>query len=111
MPINNLDDLVDQNKLAAFQDKVYKMAREEFGTDDEGKTNKVNVTCLDRTRFRGVQYFPVPYDHKAKTAEDREEILSKLLINLDIATTEMKIYIDLDRHERTVRARKEEKKK
>ena len=111
MPINNLDDLVDQKKLAAFQDKVYKMAREEFGTDDEGKINKVQITCLDRTRFRGVQYFPVPYDHKAETAEEREEILSKLLINLGIATSEVKIYIDLERHDRTVRARKEEKKR
>ena len=102
----SLDDLVDQNKLSEFHDKVYAMARKEFGTDDEGKINKVSVILVDRSRYWPMHYFPVPYDHKAKTEEDKELILDRLLTNMKIATEALDIHLKCMRDERRLAKRK-----
>ena len=102
----SLDDLVDVEKLRAFEDKVYKMARKEFGTDDEGKINKVQVHLVDRTRYRPEHWFPIAYDHKAKTEAAREELLRNLLINLGLSTDAVKLHLDLERM-----SKREEQKK
>ena len=78
------DEKVDENKLRDFQDKVYQMAREEFGTDDEGKSNNVTVFCLDRTRYWPMHWFPVPYDFDPLPPEEEERVLEARLTNLRI---------------------------
>lgn len=108
---NNLDDLVDLEKLRAFQDKIYKMARQEFGTDDEGKINKVSIICVDRSRYWPMHWFPVPYDHKAKTEEDLETILRALLTNVSIAADEMRIHLDIERYRKQRKAADRESEK
>lgn len=105
----SLNDLVDVEKLRDFEEKVYRMAREEFGTDDEGKTNKVQVFCLDRSRYWPQHWFPVPYDHKAKTVEEKERILSALLTNLSMATEAMDIHLRLMRDERRLEEKRAKK--
>jgi hypothetical protein len=107
----SLDILVDQDKLAAFADKVYEMARKEFGTCDEGKINKVSVMLVDRSRCWPMHYFPVPYDHKAKTAEEKERILDHLLTNAKIATDELHTHMKIMQDERRMAAKKAEGKK
>lgn len=106
----SLDDLVDVEKLRDFEEKVYRMAREEFGTDDEGKVNKVQVFCLDRSRYWPQHWFPVPYDHKAKTVEEKERILSCLLTNLSMATEAMDTHLKLMGFDRRLEEKKRAKK-
>lgn len=90
------DDLVDLDKLADFENKIYAMAKEEFGTDD-CLTQKVSVICVDRSRNQPLHYFQVPYSHKAKTEEEKDIILDRLLSNLSIATEAMENYLKIKR--------------
>ena len=106
----SLDILVDLEKLAAFEEKVYKMARQEFGTCDEGKINKVAVKLIDRSRYWPMHYFPIPYDHKAKTVEEKDRILELLLTNLSMATDAVDTHLKIMRDERRLEAKKAEKK-
>lgn len=106
----SLDDLINVEKLRDFEEKIYRMAREEFGTDDEGKTNKVQVHCLDRTRHLPQHWFPIPYDHKAKTVEEKERIMNNLLVNLSMATEAVDIHLKLMRLDRDFEEKKRTKK-
>lgn len=106
----SLDILVDVEKLRDFEEKVYRMAREEFGTDDEGKSNKVQVFCLDRSRHWAMHWFPVPYDHKAKTVEEKERILNNLLVNLSMATEAVDTHLKLMRLDRDFEEKKRVKR-
>ena len=90
------DDLVDLNKLAEFENKIYQMAVEEFGVND-CQMNKVSVICVDRSRNRPLHYFQVPYDHKANTEEEKDLVLDRLLTNLSIATEAMESYLKIKR--------------
>lgn len=42
----------------------------------------VNYKLIDRTRYEPMHFFTVPYEHKAKTDEEREDILDRHLTNL-----------------------------
>jgi len=104
------DEKVDENKLRAFQDKVYQMAREEFGTDDEGKSNNVTVFCLDRTRYWPMHWFPVPYDFDPLPPEEEERVLEARLTNLSLATEEITRHLKMrEFHKRLYKGKVDEK--
>jgi hypothetical protein len=45
----------------------------------------VEFRVIDRTKFERLQYFLIPYEHEAKTDDERLEILSRLSINSHMA--------------------------
>lgn len=63
---------VDQVALDKFWTRIQKEADKEFGTDDDSDS-RVIVQVLDRTRFEGMHYMPVPYDHFQDYYEDSGE--------------------------------------
>ena len=82
----SLHDKVDEKKLREFEARLQAEARKLFGTDEEGKTPKVVVTCLDRSRYWPMHFQPVPYDHDHRSSiEELEECNRLRMLNLSIA--------------------------
>ena len=54
---------VDSKKLAIVEKKIRTLLRMEFGTDAEGGAN-VEFILVDRQRYWGLRFKPVPYDFK-----------------------------------------------
>lgn len=78
-------DLLEQKKLAAFVEKVYALAEKTFDKDEDGDL-PVNVLVVDRTRYYPHHWFDIPYDHKAHTTEEKDEIVRLCMINVRMAT-------------------------
>lgn len=91
---------VDPKELAEFWEKVYQMAREQFGTDDEGKTSKVKVILIDRSRYEPFHYFPIPYSDPARvtTEVEYDKITETLLTNLKMATDALNTHISCKKY-------------
>lgn len=107
----SLNDLVDLEELGKFGDELYQLARKKFGTDDEGKTSKVQVILLDRTRYQPMHYFPIAYDHKVTTEEELEKIQRDLMTNLSMACDAVRCFLDIRRSEKQLRQQKDMKYK
>lgn len=67
-----------------FWDATIIAAKRRFGVDQDGDC-PVQVMMIDRTCDDGWHYAAVPYLHKAKNAEEIEEIERMLLLNLGTA--------------------------
>jgi hypothetical protein len=107
--INDADYLVPLSHLEAFADKIRHMAREEFGIDADGDS-LVETRLVDRTRYEGSRYFLIPYEHKAETDEEREEIVRRLSINVGMAADALKMRIEINRDQRAFKRDREAKK-
>jgi hypothetical protein len=93
---------VDPQELGEFWEKVHGMAREQFGTCDEGKINKVKVILIDRSRFEAFHYFPIPYSDPARvtTEVEYDKITDTLLSNLRMATEALTTHIQCKKYHR-----------
>ena len=100
MPENGLQYPVNQKELTEFWDMVHQMARERFGTCDEGKINKVKVILLDRSRYEAFHYFPIPYSDPARVTTEAEydKITETLLTNLKMATDALNTHISCKKY-------------
>jgi hypothetical protein len=105
----SLDDLVDLEQLGKFGDELYQLSRKRFGTDDEGKTSKVQVHLLDRTRYQPMHYFPIAYSHKAESEEDLDKIQRDLISNLQQAADAVRCFIDIRRDQQQLARSKDMK--
>ncbi len=63
---------------------VIEKAKQQFGIDQDGDC-PVNIHFTDRTKFEPLHHFDVPYEHKARTQEDMQEIEDALMSNLSMA--------------------------
>lgn len=79
---------VSKAKLEAFENKVYKLAKEMFETDDDGDL-PVSWMIIDRSRYEPVHFFALPYWHKARTEEERDHILDLCATNVEIASKKL----------------------
>jgi hypothetical protein len=60
----------------------------------------INWVLIDRTRFEPLHFAPVPYHHKATTAEEREEVFDATLFNLQIASDRVYTTLKIRAHRR-----------
>lgn len=82
----SLHDKIDQAAVRKFLNRVQKEALKEFGTDEEGKTPKLVIEGLDRTRCWPMHFQPVPYDHDHQSSiAELEEGQQLRMLNLAIA--------------------------
>lgn len=65
-----------------------------YGPDPDGDT-PIDFRLIDRTNFRPMHYFNVPYEHNAKTEEQTEELLDLLLRNVSIANDALSTHISV----------------
>lgn len=86
------DDLLDQEKVSKFWTKVYKMADKEFGLDCDSDS-RVQVIVVDRTRYYGDQFRQIPYEHKAATLKELQEIMDKRMANLTLAMESFQMHL------------------
>lgn len=96
---NDLNDLVDEKKLRAFENEIDDLARKRFGTDDEGKINKVQILAVDRTRYESFHFQPVLYDSFVRPDTDEEQRESTLFLNLKLAADEIDLWYRLRRED------------
>lgn len=87
-----------------FLKDVDKLVKTTFGVDADGDP-PVDVYCVDRTRYEPWHWFNVPYEHKAKTDAQMDEIEDAVLINLRMAMDAF------DRFHTTKEFRRRQKKK
>jgi hypothetical protein len=109
-PFNDWGKPVNEEKLAAFHDKVYDLACRTFGVDQDDDC-AVSVKVIDRTRYEGGHWFPVPYEPKAKTPDEKAAVEAALLDNLAQAVDALSRYRGLQRHFERVAAERAAKKK
>jgi hypothetical protein len=109
-PFNDWGTPIDEEKLAAFEDKIYDLACRTFGVDQDDDC-AVSVKVIDRTRYEGGHWFPVPYEHKAKTPDEKAAVEAALLDNLAQAVDALSRYRGLQRHFERVAAERAAKKK
>lgn len=86
---------------------ILRILEEKYERDCDGSI-PVEFDLVDRTRFERMHYFKIPYEHKAKTNDERMRILSLLNSNVHNAARA------LDQHVRTldiIRRDEEEKRK
>ena len=97
----------DIEKLHAIILKILEMKYER----DCDNSLPVEVDLVDRTRFERLHHVLVPYEHMAKTNDERMEILSRLNANARIAVEALNQHIRMLDHIRHEENRKEEGKK
>lgn len=88
----------DIEELYAIVGKLLEMKYEK---DCDGSL-PVEVSFVDRTKFERSHYFNIPYEFKAKTNEERMEILSRLNTNVHMAANALDMHVkmlDMIRHE------------
>jgi len=88
---------LDERKVAAFHDKIYDLACRTFGVDQDGDC-AVSVKVIDRTGNEDGHWFPVPYEHKAKTPDEKATVEAALLDSLAQAVDALSRYRGLQRH-------------
>lgn len=69
-----------------------------WGADPDGD-RPINFLIVDRTKYRPIQYFPVPYDHYEASKKETYEAMNTLLSNLDMASREVSIFLKVHRDE------------
>ena len=109
-PFNDWGKPADEKKLAAFEDKIYDLACREFGVDQD-EDPAIRVKVIDRTRYEDLHWFPVTYEHKAKTPEEKAAVEMALLDNLAQAVEALRRYRGLQQHFKRVAAERAAKKK
>ena len=92
------DDLLDEKKVGEFWDKCYELAGKTFELDCDGDL-PVQVKVLDRTRFQPSHYLPIPYDHKAASIKELNEIGDRLTKNVQIAIEALQSYYQCREYE------------
>jgi hypothetical protein len=90
-------------QLARFEAKVSAMIRREFGVDADGDP-PVQLILVDRTVCESMHYWAVPYKHKAKTQEEKDEIEKTLIVNLKVAADALNNYWKIKQHERSTKS-------
>ena len=101
---------LDEAAVAKFEDRVHHLACQTFGIDQDGDC-AVGVSVVDRTRYEARHWFPVPYEHKAKTPDEVAAVEAALLDNLSQAVDALSRYRGLQRHFERVAAERAAKKK
>ena len=81
-------DYLDSAKLDALYEEFYKLARERIGTDDEGRL-QIDIRIIDRTRFERMHFQAVPYDDNVATLTEHDAVLSNLMDNFSIASSDL----------------------
>lgn len=89
-------------QLEELREELQDLAEKRFGVDSEGDP-RVEVILVDRTRTQSLRYIPLPYEHKAASQEERDQILDIAHRNLGIAMR------DFDTEYRIAQSRKREK--
>ena len=109
-PFNNHMTPLDERKVVAFGNRIHDLACRTFGVDEDGDC-AVSVNVVDRTRYEGLHWFPVPYEHKAATPDEVAAVEVALLDNLAQAVEAVNRYRGLQRHFQRVAAERAAKKK
>lgn len=86
---------IDPKKLEAFEKKLRSLAKKELGKDEEGDA-RVQIVVVDRTRFRGMHFLPVPYDFDGQKSE--REAMEMTEYNLGVAHGEWDTACKIQRH-------------
>lgn len=89
---------VDQVAFGKFWDKVYDMACQEFGIDEDGDA-RVTIQLLDRSRFWPLHYMPVRYEHKVATIEELDKEMSTHFTNLGLAMDSLQTHLRTRQYE------------
>lgn len=97
----------DIDKLYAIVLRILEMKYEK----DCDNSLPVEVDFVDRTRFERLHHFLIPYEHMAKSNDERMEILSRLNSNVQSAVSALNQHIRMLDHIRHEENRKEEGKK
>jgi hypothetical protein len=97
---NGSNKLLDEKKVHAFADIVYRLAKKKFGTDEDGDPF-IEVKIIDRTRCERMHYEPIPYDHKLETQEEWDWYERMLFLNLKLASDAVDRYSRHRSHERS----------
>lgn len=69
-----------------------------WNADPDGD-RPIDFLIVDRTRYRPIQYFPVPYDHDDAPKKETYETMNSLLTNLDMASREVRLFLKVHRDE------------
>ena len=85
---NHPRDGLDPKLVDTFLSEVYKLTKKRFGVDEDGDP-PLDIHFIDRTKYWPLHYEPVPYDHKAKTQADHDDIMGALTHNLTTALDAM----------------------
>ena len=102
MKYNSRDNKIPKEKLEAFWDKVYRMAQEEFGVDED-ETPPVQIRIIDRTRYWPEHFIHMRMDHAfgdRMTDEFFEEEMSKASCNLGMVSDTISTLSKMRRFER-----------
>jgi hypothetical protein len=96
-PFNDWMTPIDEKKLAKFEDEVYDLACRTFGVDQDGDC-AVSVKVNGRTRYENLHWFPIPYEHQAKTPDEKAAVEAAPLDSLAQAVDALSRYRRLQRH-------------
>lgn len=85
---NDIPDSVVDDFLKA----VFLLRKKMLPVNSDGD-EIVEIDFVDRRKFERSHYFPIPYQHKASTPEELNDIERDLLTNLSIAHDAVQIFV------------------
>jgi hypothetical protein len=89
---------VRDEDVSQLYDIVYLLVKEKFAPDCDGD-RPIDVTIIDRTKFRGMAFQPVPYHRSDNTLTDA--VLEDHLSNLTIALNDVTNLLRIRRYEQS----------
>jgi hypothetical protein len=100
---------VAENDVEDLFDIFSEILKLKYGSDADGDI-PVEFRIIDRTKYERLQYFAIPYEHKAKSEDEILRTLSLLSTNLNMAANAVNCHVKLMEITRRHEKEKAEKK-
>lgn len=101
-PYNDWDKPLDG--FDEWIEKISEEAKVKFGIDADGDC-PVDILFIDRTKYEPIHWWLVPYEHKAKTTEELDEVETAVANNLETALSKYQRFLMLKKNIRRRPAR------